>query len=273
MMKGRLFFIFSCLLFFFTGRASGASPIVVQGNIDDIAKTVLTYFPKVTGTVVSVEGDRVTVDFGAEKGVGQGILLTVYREKEPFFHPVTGVPLGRFEEVAGTIEVDRVETNRLVARKVDPLDPLDPNDSIRVGDGVRLASSRIPLGVVPVSSDGPDFLARELVSALSETGRFRVDLLPPKWDPQESLKESLKRNHLYRILLKTAKEEGRFLIELELQNTKTGRSFSEMAVQVIQSDQSDLILEHLQYQLFQREGKETGNGVDGISGQRPATSQ
>lgn len=267
MMKPRFFFVCSCLLFLFAERASGASPIVVQGNIDDIAKTVLTYFPKVTGRVVSVEGDQVTVDFGAEKGVGQGILLTVYREKEPFFHPVTGVPLGRFEEVAGTVEVDRVETDRLVALKVDP------GESIRVGDGVRLASSRIPLGVVPVSSEGPDFLARELVSALSETGRFRVDLLPPKWDPQESLKESLKRNHLYRILLKTAKEEGRFLIELELQNTKTGRSFSEMAVQVIQSDQSDLILEHLQYQLFQREGKETGNGVDGISGQRPATSQ
>ncbi|WDT80201.1 MAG: hypothetical protein MPW14_24435 [Candidatus Manganitrophus sp.] len=42
-------------------------------------------------------------------------------------------------------------------------------------------------------------------------------------------------------------------MKLEIQNTQTGKSLSEMTVQVVQSEESDLILEHLQYQLFQRQ--------------------
>ncbi|MDC4226452.1 MAG: hypothetical protein MPW15_19935 [Candidatus Manganitrophus sp.] len=47
-------------------------PGVVQGNIDDIAKTVLTYFPKVNGSVTSVDNEIVIVNLGKEKGVTKG---------------------------------------------------------------------------------------------------------------------------------------------------------------------------------------------------------
>lgn len=237
-----IFFSFFYPFFSLDGFAA-IDPGVVQGNIDDIAKTVLTYFPKVNATVTAVESEIVTVDLGKERGITRGVLLTVYREKEPFYHPVTGVQLGRFEEEVGTIEVDQVEGDHLKARKISTAEP------IRAGDLVRLSAARIPVGVTSLSSDGPDFLATELVSALSETGRFRVDLLPVKTNPDDAFK----RNKLYLIRLTTSKEEGRFLMKLEIQNTQTGKSLSEMTVQVVQSEESDLILEHLQYQLFQRQ--------------------
>lgn len=220
---------------------------IVQGNIDDIAKTVLTYFPKVTGTVVSVDGEMVIVNLGKEKGVSKGVLLTVYREKEPFHHPVTGVQLGRFEEEVGTIEVEQIEADHLKARKINP------DDSILTGDGVRISATRIPLAVTSLSKEGPEFLTTELVSALAETGRFRVDPLPP----QSNVADALNRRDLYLIRLTSSQEEGRFLMKLEIQNTKTGGALSEMAVQIVQSEESDLILEHLQYQLFERQQNQT----------------
>jgi len=238
-----LLFLSTASLFFSLDGFAAIDPGVIQGNIDDIAKTVLTYFPKIKGTVASVDQETVTVRLGNERGVTKGVLLTVYREKEPFYHPVSGIELGRFEEEVGTIEMDRVEGDLLKARKIFP------GDSIRAGDLVRIPAARIPLGVTSLSSEGPDFLTTELVSALSETGRFRVDLLPP----QTNADEALKRNKLYLIRLTTTKEEDRFLMKLELQNTRTGKSLSEMTVQVVQSEESDLILEHLQYRLFQKQ--------------------
>lgn len=229
-------------LFFSRDGFAAVDPGVIQGNIDDIAKTVLTYFPKVNGRVTSVDNETVIVDLGKEKGVTKGVLLTVYREKEPFSHPVTGVPLGRFEEEVATIEVDQAEGDRLRARKISP------GEAIRAGDLVRLSAARIPLGVTSLSPEGPDFLTAELVSALSETGRFRVDLLPA----QTNADDAFKRNKRYLVRLTTTKDDSRFLMKLELQNTQTGKSLSEMTVQVVQSEESDLILEHLQYQLFQK---------------------
>ncbi len=235
-----------CSLFSLVFSPNGFATIdpgVVQGNIDDIAKTVLTYFPKVAGTVVSVDGETVIVNLGKEKGVSKGVLLTVYREEEPFYHPVTGVPLGRFEEEVGTVEVEQIEGDHLNARKITP------GESIRAGDGVRISAARIPVGITSLSPGGPDFLATELVSALSETGRFRVDSLPP----QSSASDAFTRKNLYLIRLAASKVEGQFLVELEIQNTQTGQSLSKMAVQIVQSEESDLILEHLQYQLFERQ--------------------
>ncbi len=220
---------------------------IVQGNVDDIAKTVLTYFPKVSGTVVSIDGEKVIVDLGKEKGVSKGVLLTVYREKDPFYHPVTGVQLGRYEEVIGTVEVERIESDHLEARKITP------DDEIRPGDGVRISAARIPVGITSLSPEGPNFLTAELISALSETGRFRIDSLPP----QSDLHQALSRKDLYLIRLTTSKDQEHFLVKLDIQNTQTGQSLSEMAVRIVQSAESDLILEHLQYQLFERQQNQT----------------
>lgn len=218
----------------------------IEGNIDDIAKTIQTYFPKVGGKVIAVEEDRIETDLGRGSGTSVGILLTVYREKEPFYHPVTGVALGRFEEEVGTIEVVEIDDQRLIAKKVQSAKP------IQVGDRVRIPGTRIPMAVSLASSESQPFLMNELVSALTDTGRFRIDVL----SPQSTREEASRRNNRYLIHLATSQSDGTFLVRLNLQNTETGKLLSNMDVKISQAQGSDLILEHLQYQLFEQRRKQ-----------------
>ena len=226
-------------------EAGGAA---IEGNIDDIAKTIQTYFPKVDGKVIGVDGERIEADLGKESGTSVGILLTVYREKGPFHHPVTGVALGKFEEEVGTIEVAEIGDHRLIAKKVQSAKPIE------VGDHVRIPGTRIPLAVSLASAESQTFLMNELVSALTDTGRFRIDVL----SPQATREEAAKKNARYLIQLATSQTDGTFLVSLHLQNTETGKSLSDMDVKISQAQGSDLILEHLQYQLFEQRRKQKG---------------
>lgn len=217
----------------------------IEGNIDDIAKTIQTYFPKAAGKVIAAGENHVEVDLGRGSGISEGILLAVYREKEPFYHPVTGVFLGKFEEEVGTIEVTQIDDHRLRADKLQ-------STSIAVGDLVRIPGTRIPLAVSLASAESQHFLMNELVSALSDTGRFRIDVLPP----QSTLEEASRRNNRYLIQLTTSQDVETLLVSLTLQNTETGKSLSSMDVKINQSQESDLILEHLQFQLFEQRRKQ-----------------
>ena len=227
--------------------AEAAAQKAIEGNIDDIAKTIQTYFPKVVGKVVSAEGESIKVDLGRGSGISEGILLTVFREKEPFNHPVTGIPLGTFEDEVGTIEVTQVDDHQSKATRVHSA------KAIEAGDRVRIPGTRIPVAISLASAESQPFLMNELVSALTDTGRFRIDVLTP----QSSLEEASKRNDRYLIQLATSQADKNFLLNLKVQNTATGKSLSDMEVKISQSQESDLILEHLQYQLFeQRRHKE-----------------
>ncbi len=225
------------------GTAAGGA---IEGNIDDIAKTIQTYFPKVDGKIISVEDQSIVVDLGRGNGVSEGVLLTVYREKEPFYHPVTGVALGMFEDEIGTVEVTQSDDHQLKANRVRSAKPIE------VGDLIRIPGTRIPLAVSLSSEESQHFLMNELVSALSDTGRFRVDVLSPK----STLQDASQRNNRYLIQLATSQADETFLVSLNLKNTETGRSLSDMKVKINQSQESDLILEHLQYQLFEQRRKQ-----------------
>jgi hypothetical protein len=231
--------IFILLLLFSPPGEGRAAPI--QGNIDDIAKVVLSYFPKMTGKVTSVEGDRLRIDVGGEKGLSEGALLTVYRLKEPFFHPVTGAPLGRYEETVAMVEVAQTESNDIVGQVVHA------DEKVLAGDLARLSAARIPVAV-SMASEGPNFLMTELASALSETGRFKIDSLSPNATPEEALK----RHDLYLIQVSTARSGEKFLMNLKIQNTQSGKLLSSIEAEINASPESDLILEHLQYQLFEK---------------------
>jgi len=65
------------------------TPAAIEGNIDDVARAILTYFPKVTGKIVSQKGKEIIVDLGGKRGLSKGTLLTVFRKKESFHHPLT----------------------------------------------------------------------------------------------------------------------------------------------------------------------------------------
>jgi len=230
--------------------AYGVRSETIQGNIDDVARAIQTYFPKLVGKVSTLDGDRLEIEITSGQGLAEGLLLTVFREGAPFRHPVTGVVLGRDEEHLGTLEVLRFDPPRLIARRLAPSPESGPGKRIMVGDLVRLPSTRIPLAIA-IRPEGEPFLMNELAAALGDTGRFKVDPLAPG----AGVQDAFKRKNRYYLGMETNRKDGRFSMNLQIQNAITGKSLASLAVVIHQSEESDLILEHLQYQLFEQRQK------------------
>lgn len=144
-----------------------ATPI--PASPEETARVLASYFPRVEGVVMSVEKDHVTINVGKERGMIEGLVLTIYREESEFFHPLTGRPLGKFEKKLGVVEVDHVEDS-LSRGLVLSSHPADP---VRRGDRVRMTSGRLPLRVIAESGMDPPLL-HTLLFALKETGRFHL---------------------------------------------------------------------------------------------------
>ncbi len=195
-------------------------------SIDDIAKALVTYFPKVTGTVTSVDEHAVVIQSENETGLSAGVLLSVYRMGEPFYHPVTGAELGHFEEEMGLLEVVNIEHGVINTRRIKAESAISP------GDLIRLTAARIPIGITGGTAEVDRFLMHELKLALEETGRFSISKEP-----------------LYSITLTAS---SRF-VKVQMQNVKTGKIVSDIESNLLASNESDAIFESLQYQLFEKQ--------------------
>ena len=209
------------------------------GNIDDIAKALATYFPKVTGTVTASDQDTIIIQSKDELGLSAGILLSVYRMGEPFYHPVMHVLLGHFEEEVGELEVVRVVHGEISAKAIGAIAPV-------TGNLVRLTAARIPIAVSGGVTEEDRFLIHELVSALKETGRFSMTK-----DPLAGVAPPAGVAPLYSITLTVSSG----LIKVQMQNVKTGTIVSNMETTREPLNESDTIFESLQYQLFEKQQK------------------
>jgi len=63
----------------------------------------------VEGIVVSLDNDEIFLDIGSLRGAQVGQEYTIFRKGAPFLHPLTGKPLGRYEDVLGWAQVRRVQ--------------------------------------------------------------------------------------------------------------------------------------------------------------------
>jgi hypothetical protein len=127
------------------------------------------------GLVVSVEGDLLYVDLGRAAGAQVGQELTVFRKGGPFVHPLTGKPLGRYEEVLGHARIRRVEEGFSEAVFI----PLPDRPGPRPEDGARVSRARIRLAITPALdlSESKADLRRVpylLASVLERSRRFQV---------------------------------------------------------------------------------------------------
>ena len=61
----------------------------------DLGEKIKKELPIVNGFVINVQGDKLTLDIGLNKGVKKGMKCTVYREGEAIIHPGTGKVLGK----------------------------------------------------------------------------------------------------------------------------------------------------------------------------------
>jgi hypothetical protein len=109
---------------------------------DDFIKAI----QPLDGIVVAVEGRTVYLDIGERDGARVGQELTVFRRGEPFFHPYTGRPIGRYEDVLGHAQIRRVEEQFSEALFIPASDAAAP----RPEDGARISRGRIRLAVTPL---------------------------------------------------------------------------------------------------------------------------
>ncbi|MGH7425291.1 MAG: hypothetical protein ACREJP_03900, partial [Candidatus Methylomirabilales bacterium] len=139
-----------------------------------VAEKLVQAFPKARGLVVSVEPQgKVVVDLTAKDGIYPGLEVEVFRQGEPFKHPVSGEVMGRMEKTVASLRVVDVQDRFSVGQL------LDQEGSVKAGDGVRVTGARILLGLAkvespPAAESAARTLARELELALQKTGRFEV---------------------------------------------------------------------------------------------------
>ena len=139
-----------------------------------VAEKLVQAFPKVRGLIVSVDQQgKVVVDLAAKDGIYPGLEMEVFREGEPFKHPVSGEVMGRMEKTVASLRVVDVQDRFSVGQL------LEQEGSVKAGDGVRVTGARILLGLAkvespPAAESAARTLARELELALQKTGRFEV---------------------------------------------------------------------------------------------------
>ena len=135
---------------------------------------VVSAFPAVEGLVVAVDGEQIYMDLTEKDGVQVGQEYTIFRKGEVFRHPMTGRPMGRFEEIIGYAQVKRVQPQLSEATYV----ALPGKPRAQPEDGVRITRGRIRVAVAPpidLTKTNADLrrVSYMMAHALAETKRFQ----------------------------------------------------------------------------------------------------
>jgi hypothetical protein len=132
-------------------------------------------FQPIEALVVSLEGVEIFLDVNEASGAQVGQEYTVFRKGELFSHPLTGRPLGRYEEVLGHAQLVRVYPNFAAAVYL----PLPDTPRPRAADGVRITRARVRVAITPVfdlTTSRADLrrVPFMLAAALEGSKRFQV---------------------------------------------------------------------------------------------------
>ncbi len=167
----------SLLLVALTGSgAQGAPASSLSSAADEAAHQVAEAYQPVQGKVLSVLPDKqVLLDITAAQGAYVGMEMEVFREGQPFKHPVTGEVLGRMDQPVGTVRLVEIQPKFSRADTIQ----VEPGQKVQQGDGVRVSAARLLIGLANVTaSNGYEDLAqratRDIEVALRRTERFEV---------------------------------------------------------------------------------------------------
>ncbi len=129
-------------------------PAARAGTADQVGATfglliqdVVGAFPPAEGLVVAAEGERLFIDLTEKSGVQPGQEFSVFRKGEVFRHPITGRPLGRYEDVLGYAQIVKVHPQYAEAVFV----PEEGKPAPEPEDGVRITKGRIRVAVAPAT--------------------------------------------------------------------------------------------------------------------------
>jgi hypothetical protein len=140
-----------------------------------MADEFIQTFNPVEAVVVAIDNGDIFLDVGSGRGGQVGQEYTVFRKGAVFNHPLTGKPLGRYEDVLGYAQVRRVEPDFATATFVAVPDKPRPAPE----DGARITRGRLKVAVTPVvdMTDGRADLRRVpylIATVLERSKRFQV---------------------------------------------------------------------------------------------------
>ena len=138
---------------------------------------VMEYFHPLNGEIEDRQDGEVRVRLQEEDHVKKGMRLSVFREGEPFYHPVTNELIGRAEDLVGRIEVeDGVPADGLYACTI-------VSGDVRAHDKARISSSKIKIAFFQDRRADWD-ISEAFYESLKDSGRFEiVESYAPDYEP------------------------------------------------------------------------------------------
>ena len=132
-------------------------------------------FQPIEALVVSLEGPEIFLDVNEAGGAQVGQEYVVFRKGDMFSHPLTGRPLGRYEDILGHAQIVRVYPNFSAATYL----PLPNTPRPRAADGARITRARVRVAITPVfdlAASRADLRRAPfmLAAALEGSKRFQV---------------------------------------------------------------------------------------------------
>ncbi|UCD35090.1 MAG: VCBS repeat-containing protein [Nitrospiraceae bacterium] len=185
-------------------------PAPVRAGVSAAGKKVLAYFEPLNGLVTEQDGTEVTISLDEGGPVRRGMRLSVYREGEPFYHPVTNELIGRTEEFVGRIETAGEEGSS----GMYPCTVL--SGDVREGDRARISSSKIKLAFFQDrKANWP--VSEAFYNELRDSGRFElVESYAPDINPDSVLNIAGNLRAEAVLILSTPLREGARVLSAEL---------------------------------------------------------
>ena len=192
--------------------------------INQLKEETLSYFRPLKGKVVSVTGNVVTSDLGAQSGIKKGMRFTIFKEGTPFLHPVTKEPMGRVETPGGKAGVKDAGADRSTLEII--------KGDAREGDILRV--SEMKARVLFYQDRKVDWnLGEAYHQALKESGR--LELMDTSLDSSgdEQIIAEAKKLNAEAILILTAKEsEKEVLLRQRILWTEDSAGLADREVRV-----------------------------------------
>jgi len=207
-----------------TDSTGGINPVYAARD------SVLSYFYTVSGKVEETGKDFVKVNFITDKGLKKGMRLSVFREGEYFYHPVTQEPMGKSEEFNGKVEISEEllsgSARAASGRKIYLCRVISGNPG--VGDVVRITSSRTKLAFF--QDKLADWSLSEMFyGALKDSGRFEIlETYTKSYEP-DKLSELARGLGAEAVLMfSTPTEDGTRFLNVKLYWPEDARLFSDI---------------------------------------------
>lgn len=137
-----------------------------EASLNALKDEFMSYFEPVSGKIVSVEGNSVKIDIGAQKSAKPGMRLHAFKEGVSFIHPVTKEFLGRVEMPVGSIEITSAYAHESLA-VIMKGKPEDFSTS-----KIKIPGTKIKILFFQGNVDW--FLGDSYYQMLKESGRFEL---------------------------------------------------------------------------------------------------